>query len=85
MSKEKNERESCSSQPIFNPNARRYPLPKLKITPIREIPDDCVLVCVGPICTLACYGTGEPTLDCDIVCDDEGNCFLICPYDPNGQ
>jgi hypothetical protein len=48
---------------------------------IKIFPDDCVLVCVGPICTLACYGTGVPTLDCDIVCDDEGNCFLICPYD----
>jgi hypothetical protein len=50
------------------------------IIPISEIPDNCVLICNGPFCTLACFGSALPSTNCDIVCDDEGNCQLICHF-----
>ncbi|RSD28679.1 hypothetical protein [Mesobacillus subterraneus] len=66
---------------LCNPNLRSVPFPKLKVIPVRDIPDDCTLVCVGPICYLACFGADEAFTDCDIVCDEEDNCFIICHFD----
>lgn len=67
-------------------NVSRVPLSRLEIIPVREVPDDCVLVCMGPICFLACYGTGEePFDDCEIVCTESGNCYIVCPVIPEEE
>lgn len=62
------------------------PFPRLRVIPVSEVPDDCVLVCAGPICYLACYGAGEePFEDCQIVCSESGQCFIVCPYFPEEE
>lgn len=67
-------------------NVSRVPFPRLEIIPVREVPDDCVLVCMGPICYLACYGTGdEPFDDCEIVCTESGFCYIVCPVVPEDE
>lgn len=67
-------------------NVSRVPFPRLEIIPVREVPDDCVLVCMGPICYLACYGAGEEPLDdCEIVCTEGGYCYLVCPFIPEEE
>ncbi|MBT2681781.1 hypothetical protein J7E38_22745 [Bacillus sp. ISL-35] len=67
-------------------NVSRVPLPRLEIIPVSEVPDDCVLVRVGPVYFLACYGTGEePFDDCEIVCTESGFCYLVCPVTPEEE
>lgn len=67
-------------------NVNSVPFPKLRVIPVREVPDDCVLVCVGPICYLACYAVGEdPFDDCQIVCSESGQCYIVCPYFPEEE
>lgn len=67
-------------------NVNSVPFPKLRVIPVREVPDDCVLVCVGPICYLACYGVGEdPFDDCQIVCTESGQCYIVCPIIPEDE
>jgi len=78
--KDKPKQSNDVSDLFCNPDLQSVPFPKLRIVPVREIPDDCVLVCVGPFCYLACYGVGEdPFEDCEIVCTETGNCYIVCP------
>ena len=81
---EKKNEECCGSHPIFNPIVQPCSLSKIKIIPIREIPDNCQLVCVGPYCSLVCFGSDLRVIHCDIVCDEAGNCSVNCTPDDNG-
>jgi hypothetical protein len=81
MSKKKKKEKKCECS---TPNLQLGSLPRLKIIPIRDIPDNCQLVCIGPICTLACFGTEAGETNCDIICDDAGNCTIRCMTDNNG-
>ncbi|WP_368505254.1 hypothetical protein AB3N04_06325 [Alkalihalophilus sp. As8PL] len=70
MSKKKKKKKKCwYSNQIHTSLSTLCSLSKIKRIPIREIPDNCELVCVGPFCTLVCYGEGLKTIHCDI-CDD---------------
>ncbi|MDR6121123.1 hypothetical protein QFZ87_000720 [Bacillus sp. SLBN-46] len=85
MSKKKKKDKKCEcSNQKNNPILQLGSLPRLQIIPIRDIPDNCQLVCVGPFCTLACFGTEAGETNCDIICDDAGNCTIRCMTDNNG-
>lgn len=84
MSNKKKKKEKCCCTKIFNPILQPCSCSKIKIIPIREIPDNCQLVCVGPFCSLVCFGSDLRVIHCDIVCDDAGNCTVICTPDDNG-
>jgi hypothetical protein len=78
MSRKKNKCSCC------NKGYNKIPCTLPTIIPFREIPDNCVLICNGPFCTLACFGSELPSTNCDIVCDEEGNCQLICHFSIGG-
>lgn len=78
MSKKNKKDKDCGcSKQNHNPTA----LPQVKIIPVRDIPDNCQLVCVGPYCTIVCYGADLRVIHCDIICDDAGNCTVNCMPD----
>lgn len=79
MSKKKKKKEKCCcSHQMFNPIVQPCSFSKVKIIPVRDIPDNCQLVCVGPFCSLVCFGSDLRVIHCDIVCDDAGNCTVNC-------
>lgn len=85
MPKKKKKEENCGcSKQIFNPIMHPCSFSKLQIIPVREIPDNCQLVCIGPFCSLVCFGSDLRVIHCDIVCDDAGNCTVNCTPDDNG-
>lgn len=85
MSKKKNKKGECDcSEQTFNKIIHLGSLSNVKVIPIREIPDNCQLICVGPVCYLACFAESNlRVIHCDIVCDDAGNCKVICTPDEN--
>lgn len=84
MSEEKKEQKIDLSELLCDPNARTIRLPRLKVIPVSQIPDECYLVSIGPFCRLVCPGVGEgedPLDDCVISCTENG-CYMACPYFP---
>ncbi len=78
LSKKKKKEKYCCSNQIFNPIVQPFSFSNVKIIPVRDIPDNCQLVCVGPFCSLVCFGEDLRVIHCDIVCDDAGNCTVNC-------
>ncbi|MBT2681774.1 hypothetical protein J7E38_22710 [Bacillus sp. ISL-35] len=80
MSFDNNDHRHDGDNPLCEPGLRKFPLSKLKIIPVSQIPDDSYLVCIGRICTLVSVGEGDqPLAGCYIGCDEFGNCFFTCP------
>lgn len=77
----KKKKDSCGCSEHSFHTILQPGLSKVKIIPISEIPDNCQLVCVGPFCSLVCFGSDLRVIHCDIVCDDAGNCTVICNPD----
>lgn len=84
MSKKKKKKKKCCCSNQGCTPIQPCSLSKIKIIPVREIPDNCQLVCVGPFCSLVCFGSDLQVIHCDIVCDDAGNCTVICTPNDNG-
>ncbi|WP_079508716.1 hypothetical protein [Mesobacillus jeotgali] len=82
----RNDKTGDLSDLFCDENINKVPFPRIKVIPVRDVPDDCVLVCVWPFCFLACNGAGEdPWEDCEIVCNESGQCFIVCPVIPDGD
>jgi hypothetical protein len=80
MSFDNNDHKQNGDNPLCNPGNRNFPLSKLKIIPVSQIPDDSFLVCIGRICTLVSLGEDDqPFAGCYIGCDEFGNCVFTCP------
>ncbi|MDV2884584.1 hypothetical protein BTR22_06745 [Alkalihalophilus pseudofirmus] len=72
-------RKSCCCKKTIRELLKQFKsLLNIRTIPIADIPDNCELVCNGPFCILVCYAEGGETIHCDIVCDDAGNCQVIC-------
>ncbi|WP_079508724.1 hypothetical protein [Mesobacillus jeotgali] len=82
MSFDRNDHLHDEDNPLCNPDHRNFPLSKLKVIPVSQLPDDAFLVCIGKICTLVSLGEDDqPFAGCYIGCDEFGNCVFTCPTD----
>ena len=58
MSNKRKKRERCCCLNEI-PKLKFFPLPKIKKIPVRDVPDNCQIVCVGLVCFLACFANDE--------------------------